>query len=194
MSKLLNRSFYSRDSSIVAKELLGKLIVRHFNNNILIGKIVETESYLPENDPASHSFIGKTTRNSVLFNDAGFCYVFSIHRYFCFNTVCNSVNIPGGVLIRALEPVQGIDLMENLRDNYSVKNLTNGPGKLCKALNITREQNNIDLTKKESEIYILDAPKISEELIVTTTRIGISKAAELPLRFYIKGNPFVSKF
>lgn len=191
--KTLSRKFFERDSTTVAKELLGHLLYRNINGNILIGRIVETESYLPFIDPAAHSYIGKTKRTSILYGEAGYSYVYSIHRYFCLNVVCDAVNIPGCVLIRALEPLKGIELMIVNRSSKIEANLTSGPGKLCQALSIDKNLNAIDVTNSKSELQILEG--VSEvNNIQTTTRIGISKAVDLPLRFYIKNSTFVSKF
>lgn len=192
MITALPKEFYSRESPDVAKELLGKLLVRRIDGMDLVGMIVETESYLPFIDPAAHSFIGKTLRNAVLFGEAGFSYVYSIHRYFCLNVVCDSLNVPGCVLIRALEPKQGIDFMRQYRLN-NANDITNGPGRLCQALQINRNQNGLDLTNSSSELFIANGIEIKSEDIITTTRIGISKAKELPLRFYLKGNKHVSR-
>lgn len=193
MITALPKEFYSRESPDVAKELLGKLLVRRIDGMYLVGMIVETESYLPFIDPAAHSFIGKTLRNAVLFGEAGFSYVYSIHRYFCLNVVCDSLNVPGCVLIRALEPKQGVDFMRQYRLNNNVKDITNGPGRLCQALQINRNQNGLDLTNSSSELFITDGIDIKSDDVIITTRIGISKAKELPLRFYLKGNKHVSR-
>lgn len=189
----LPKEFYSRESPDVAKALLGKLIVRRIDGTDLVGMIVETESYLPFIDPAAHSYIGKTLRNAVLFGEAGFSYVYSIHRYFCLNVVCDSPNVPGCVLIRALEPKQGVDFMRQYRLNNNTNDITNGPGRLCQALQINRNQNGLDLTNSSSELFITDGIDIKSDDIIITTRIGISKAKELPLRFYLKGNKHVSR-
>src|SRR5690606_24700717 len=141
--------------------------------------IVETESYLPFVDPAAHSYKGKTLRTAVLFEEAGFSYVYSIHRYFCLNVVCDEINVPGCVLIRAIEPLNGTKVMKTNRGTS--KHITNGPGRLCQALQITKDQNGIDLTNKSSELYIDKGESVSDNQIITTTRIGISKAKDLPL-------------
>ena len=188
----LGKDFYNQDSDIVAEQLLGKYLIRKINGIKLIGIIVETEAYIPFTDPAAHSFIGKTARNQILFGPAGYSYVYSIHKYFCLNVVCNKPNIPGCVLIRALEPVQGIEVMQNNR-RVANMNITNGPGRLCQALQIDRKLNGLDITNKYSELIITNGISINSQDIITTTRIGISKAKELPLRFYVKGNNYVSK-
>jgi DNA-3-methyladenine glycosylase len=190
---ILSREFYKYESPVVAKEVLGKYLVRRIDGKNLIGKIVETESYLPFIDPAAHSYIGKTLRTAILFGEAGFSYVYSIHRYFCLNIVCDDVNVPGCVLIRAIEPIEGEDFMKEYRLTNDTKNITNGPGRLCQAMQINKNLNGTDLTKITSELFITEGVSLEEKNIITTTRIGISKAQDLPLRFYIKDNKFISK-
>lgn len=191
-NQILPRDFYERETVTVAKDLLGKILVRKLDGSILAGKIVETEAYLPYADPAAHNFIGKTPRNEVLFGDAGFTYVHSIHKYHCIDITTEKSSIPGSVLIRALEPLNGIDEMKKLRNLNQLTKLTSGPGKLCQALDITRILNGVDVTNPNSEINLLNN-KSKKEHITIAVRIGISKAADLPLRFYITDNPFVSK-
>ena len=190
--KLLKRTFYLRDPQIVAKELLGKILVRTINSEKMSGIIVETEAYLEKDDEAAHSYKGETKSNSSLFLDGGHAYIYSIHRYFCFNTVCLNRGQGGGVLIRAIEPLSGVSLMKKYR-NVINKDLTNGPGKLCMALNLNRHMDGIDLTNSDSEIKIYDSGVSTNYEIETTTRIGISKNKDSLLRFYIKENPFVSR-
>lgn len=193
--KILKRAFYNRDTDLVAQELLGKIIVRVIDKHtILKAMIVETEAYMGINDQASHAFGGKRVRNAPLYGPVGHAYVyFTYGMYYCLNFVSRAPNIPvGGTLIRAVEPIAGIEYMEKKRHKHSTHGLTNGPGKLTQALSINRELNGIDVTKKE-ELYLLDAPEISKNQIIATPRIGISKAVNEKLRFYIKDNKFVSK-
>ncbi len=194
----LPKSFYTRNTLIVAKDLLGKILVKKQSGKILAGKIVEVEAYDGKMDQAAHTFIGKTQRNKIMFESGGYFYVyFTYGVHYCCNVVTGLQGEGTAVLIRALEPLEGVDIMiknrygRNLNNDKEFINLSNGPAKLCKAFSITSEHNEIDLTG--SLIYILDAPKISNKNIVTTTRIGISKSKNLPWRFYIKNNPFVSK-
>lgn len=192
--ELLDRQFFIKNSPHLAQDLLGKILVRKLKDQTLSGRIVETEAYLPFTDPAAHSYIGKTPRNSVLFGPPGFTYVHSIHRYHCIDIAADEPGVPGSVLIRALEPIEGITSMKVNRNTDLLLNLTSGPGKICQALNINREQNAIDVTDKDSEIIVVDdGTQIQANQIVQTTRIGISKAKDLPLRFYIKGNKHVSR-
>lgn len=193
--KILKRAFYERDTAVVAQELLGKIIVRVIDNNtILQAMIVETEAYLGIHDPASHAYGGKRVRNAPLYGPVGHAYVyFTYGMYYCVNFVSRAPGIPaGGALIRAVEPIAGIEYMEKKRHKHSIHGLTNGPGKLTQALSINRDLNSIDVTKK-GPLYVVDAPEIPHKDIVITTRVGISKAVNEKLRFYIKDNKFVSK-
>jgi len=193
--KILKRTFYERDTAVVAQELVGKIIVRVIDKNtILQAMIVETEAYLGLHDPASHAYGGKRMRNAPLYGPVGHAYVyFTYGMYYCLNFVCRAPGIPaGGTLIRAVEPIAGIEYMEKKRHKHSIHGLTNGPGKLTQALSINRDLNGIDVTKKGS-IYVIDALEIAKKDIVITTRVGISKAIDEKLRFYIKNNTFVSK-
>lgn len=193
--KILQQPFYTRDTALVAKELLGKIVVREIDKDtILMGKIVETEAYIGEHDLACHAHGGKRIRNAPLFGPVGHAYVYFIYgMYYCLNFIARDPKISaGGVLIRALEPIAGIEYMQFKRHINKIKDLTNGPGKLTRALSITREFNGIEITKK-GPLYVIDAPLVSKKDIVVTTRVGISKAADELLRFYIKGNAFISK-
>lgn len=193
--KILKRSFYERDTALVAQELLGKIIVRVIDKDtILKGRIVETEAYMGMHDPASHAYGGKRIRNAPLYGPVGHAYVyFTYGMYYCLNFVSRAKDIPaGGVLIRAVEPLEGIAYMEKKRHKHSTHGLTNGPGKLTQALSINKDLNGIDVTK-EGPLYVLDVPEIPANQIVTTKRIGISKAVDDLLRFYVEENQFVSK-
>jgi DNA-3-methyladenine glycosylase len=190
----LPRSFYTRKTSTVAKDLLGKILVRRIGRNILTGIIVETEAYL-FNDSASHSFRGMTERNKVMFGKGGFLYVyFTYGMHYCANVVTFKEGIGEAVLIRAVEPKNGMNVMLKNRSLINERNLTkttNGPAKLAQAFALTNEQSGTDLTG--SEIFITSDETVPRSKIVTTTRIGISTAKEKKLRFYIKDNPWVSK-
>jgi DNA-3-methyladenine glycosylase len=193
--KILKRTFYERDTAVVAQELLGKIIVRILDDGtILQAVIVETEAYLGLDDPASHAYGGKRVRNAPLYGPVGHTYVyFTYGMYYCVNFVARAPGIPaGGILIRAVAPILGIEYMEKKRHKHSTHGLTNGPGKLTQALAIDNALNGIDATKK-GPLYVIDAPALSKKDILLTTRIGISKAADEKLRFYIKNNSFVSK-
>lgn len=185
--------FFKGTTEEVAKKLLGKILVRDIGGKILSGKIVETEAYLDENDFASHSAIGMTERNKVMFGEAGLAYVyFTYGMHYCFNVVTGELGKGSAVLIRSIEPLEGIDLMKKFRKKDDVHILTNGPAKLCQALRIDKKLNGVDL-KRSKEIFIAEPIENERFEIIITKRIGIKKSEDLPLRFYIKENKFVSK-
>jgi DNA-3-methyladenine glycosylase len=195
--KVVPVDFYLERPQVVARELLGKLIIRRIGRKKLIGRIVETEAYLGLDDPASHSFPGLTPRNAVMFGPPGRAYVYFIYgMHYCLNVSCEPDGQAGGVLFRALEPVSGLGEMARLRglpDGASPRLLTSGPGRLCQALGIVRDGiNGLDLTSRRSPLQICDDGYVPEGVTITP-RIGISKASERPLRFLISGNKFVSK-
>jgi DNA-3-methyladenine glycosylase len=194
--KKLPRSFYIQPTITVAKQLLGKIFVRKIGDEILSGKIVEVEAYLGEKDPASHAYRGKTKRNELMFQTGGHLYVyFTYGMHFCANIVTEEADKGRAVLIRAVEPLTGIEIMKKNRKRvfteHSLINLTNGPAKFCQAFGIAREQNGTDLLG--DEIYLTDGVGIPASKIVATTRIGIKTGTDKKWRFYIKGNPLVSK-
>lgn len=200
MTNKLKKDFYNRNVLTVAEELLGKyfVVIEKNKRTKLIGKIVEVEAYDGRIDEAAHTFNGKTERNKVMFEEGGLLYVyFTYGIHFCANVVTGNINEGTAVLLRAMEPVSGIEYLAERRFNKSVINekekinLLNGPAKICKAFNIDKNQNGSDLTK--NEIYILDSEKIPKNKIIRTTRIGIKKSIELPWRFYIKNSVYVSK-
>lgn len=177
---ILTRDFYKRNTLDVAKDLLGCRLCREFNGEILTGVIVETEAYT-QDDPACHAFKGKTPRAITLFKKPGLSYVYFIYgMYHCFNVTTEPEGTAGAVLIRALEPIS--PLLN-----------TNGPGKLCRELNITREHNEVDIISKASGLWIEEGITIPKTKIHTTTRVGIKQAVQYPWRFYVKDNAFVSK-
>jgi DNA-3-methyladenine glycosylase len=184
--QIIARSFYQRSSPVVATEILGKYLVRKIGKKLLVGKIIEAEAYLGKDDQASHSYVGKTKRNEILYGDAGFTYVHSIHRYHCLDIVTQTHDEPSSVLIRAIEPLMGVEMMKDSRGIDTEKGLTDGPGKICQALQITREQNGIDVTDPDSVLFVTDGEQISPDLIETSKRIGISKAKDMLLRYRIK--------
>lgn len=193
---VLPRSFYERAPDIVGQALLGKVIVREWKGERLAGRIVEVEAYFGEKDPAAHAYIGRTARNAVLFGPPGVAYVYFIYgMYYCLNVSCEPDGLAGCILIRALEPVEGLATMAKLRKlppSPKPQLLTSGPGRLCQALDITRETHNgLDVTKLSSDLRIEDDGYEPENIRVTP-RIGIRQAAELPARFLIDKNKFVS--
>jgi DNA-3-methyladenine glycosylase len=188
----LSREFFARPTVEVARDLLGKLLVHRRDGEATAGRIVEVEAYLGQGDLAAHAARGLTPRTRVLFGPPGHAYVYFIYgMYECLNVVCESEGTAGCVLIRALEPVAGIAHMQRRRPAArSVRDLASGPGKLTLAMGITREHCGRDLTRGSLRIAALANAPAPE--IAITPRIGISAAQELPLRFYIKDNEFVS--
>lgn len=198
----LNRDFYNRDSILVAKELLGKVLVHETYGQKVSAKIVETEAYMGIEDKAAHSYGGRrTSRVEVMYGEAGFSYIFLVYgMHCCFNVVTNKKEIPQAVLIRAVEPLEGTELMAQKRfgrpyeqlTKSQRRGLTNGPGKLCSALALDRSFNGVDLCG--NELYIEQGE--SEDLhIVKAKRVGIDYAEEAkdyPWRFYIENNKYVS--
>ncbi len=194
----LNKEFYKQSVNKVAKNLLGKIFVHNIGDKNLSGIIVEVEAYDGSIDEAAHTFIGKTKRNKIMFERGGFLYVyFTYGTHFCANIVTGEKNEGTAVLIRGIEPLEGIETMAlnrfcsiDIPENKKYK-LTNGPGKICQAFQINNAHYGIDLTG--NDIYLLDNKMLNEKEIVTTTRIGIKKSIDLPWRYYLKDSPYVSK-
>ena len=182
---ILPKEFYEKDTVAVAKNLLGKKLVRRIGDFQMSGIIVETEAYRHKDDPASHAFRNITERNKIMFGDVGLAYVyFTYGMHYCFNVVAKNSKIDAGaVLIRAIKPDKGITRMKQNRNLEELKNLTNGPGKLTQALEITKEHYGMDLTKK-SELYIEDTTSVAK--ISKSTRVGIKTGTELLWNFKIK--------
>jgi len=176
--RVLPRSFYSRDTVMVAKDLVGKTLVRKIGGKIISGIITETEAYRYTDDPASHAYRGMTERNKAMFGEIGRAYVyFTYGMYHCLNTVArNSHFDAGAVLIRGLEPKQGIAEMEKNRKTFALSNLASGPGKITQALKITKKQYGVDLAKK-TELYITEGGSINKK-IVSSPRIGIKNGLD----------------
>jgi DNA-3-methyladenine glycosylase len=192
----LSRAFYNRDTRLVAPDLLGKILVRRQGRRLLTGRIVEVEAYPGSGDPASHTFIGRTPRNAVLFGPPGYVYVYFIYgNHFCLNVSCLPDGVGGGILFRAVEPIRGIEEMFKLRGvdkGSDLKSLTSGPGRMAEAFGITRERDNgKDLTNPRSDLYIADDGSAPPRVVITK-RIGIKKAVDMPLRYVVEGNRFVS--
>jgi DNA-3-methyladenine glycosylase len=195
----VRREFYLLPPEIVAARLLGKLLIRRLERDVLCGRIVEVEAYLGADDPAAHAFVGKTARNAVVFGPPGYAYVYFIYgMHYCLNVSCEPEGQAGCVLIRALEPVCGLDQMARLRGLApgaapDPRLLTSGPGRLCQAMKITRaEHNGIDLTDAASPLSIVDDGYRAGAIDVTP-RIGIRRAADRPLRFSVAASPFVTR-
>ena len=174
---ILPKEFYQEDTVVVAKNLLGKKLVRKIGNYEMSGIIIETEAYRHKDDPASHAFTKITNRNKVMFGNVGIAYVyFTYGMHYCFNVVAkNSKTQAGAVLIRGIKPDKGIVRMQRNRNVEKIKEFANGPAKLTQSLEITKEHYGLDLTKK-SKIYITEG--IEVEKITKSTRIGIRKGKE----------------
>lgn len=200
MNKLLPlpRTFYEPSAQTVAPELLGHWLIRNTAAGPCGGAIVETEAYLCD-DPACHGAPGLTVRNRVMFGPPGHAYVYLIYGYhFCVNAVCQASGVAEAVLIRAIEATLAPETMRRNRSAHKTRDLTNGPAKLCEALAIDRGLDGVDLCDARSPLFIAQNPVVNELRsergpLVTTTRIGITQAAELPLRFYLEASAFVSR-
>lgn len=190
---VLPAAFYRRETEHVARALLGALLETHVDGVITSGRIVETEAYVGEHDAACHAAAGRTGRTDPLYGAPGIAYVYFIYgMHWCVNAVTRAEGLPSAVLIRALEPVQGLDVMRGRRPRAGrPEDLTNGPGKLCAALGITGAHNRLPL--QQPPVSIRRGPAVPDDDVVETTRIGISKAADWPLRWYVKSSPYVSR-
>jgi DNA-3-methyladenine glycosylase len=191
--KVLQRDFYNRDPVTVAKELLGKVLVREMPEGVAAGVIVETEAYLAQGDPANHAFRGMTNRNKSMFGPPGCAYVYRIHQVCCLNAVTEPEGVPSAVLIRALMPVEGIELMKKRLGQFDSLPAT-GPGKLCKAMAIDLSLDGWDLTLGE-RLWVAEGNEpveFAESDIAVTARIGVTAAKDLPLRFFLKHQPFAN--
>jgi len=194
--RTLDRPFFARDTQRVARELLGKLLVRTWRGKRLVGRIAEVESYVGSHDLACHASKGRTARTETLFGRPGLAYVYLVYGiHELLNFVTEREEFPAAVLIRALEPVEGIAEMERARGVAKVRQLTSGPGKLTQALRITRQLNREDVTASRRLAVVDDGYPVAEADIATATRIGVEYAGEdalLPWRYFLKHSPFVS--
>jgi len=197
-NRKLKKSFYRRELLDVARSLLGKILVKASGDKILAGKIVEVEAYHGDFDKAAHSYGGITKRNEIMFEAGGYLYVyFTYGAHHCCNVVTGKKGQGTAVLIRAIEPITGINKMiqnrfgRKLKNDKEIFNLTSGPGKVCKAFSFDRTNSGTDLTGKE--IFILDGEKIRSKDIGVSKRIGITRSIDLPWRFFIKNNPYLSR-
>jgi DNA-3-methyladenine glycosylase len=193
--KKLPRSFYSRSTLQVAQDLIGKVLVRDFGGRRLSGKIVETEAYVGPHDLACHASKGHTPRTAIMFGAAGYAYVYMIYGfYFCLNVVTERRGYPAAVLIRAVDPLENLDFMRELRNNPERDtNIASGPGKLCRAMSIDKRLNGEDLLGHT--LWIEDR-KLDSGPILTSPRVGVDYAGEYkdkPWRFFLANNPHVSK-
>jgi DNA-3-methyladenine glycosylase len=194
--KTMREEFFARGPEVVARELLGKLLVRREADGWLAGRIVETEAYLGAADPASHAFRGETARNAVMFGPPGRAYVYFIYgMHFCVNVTCGPAGKAGAVLIRALEPLAGLERMAKLRGLSADAKpwmLTGGPARLCEAFGITRERDNAKVYVSSRSDLQLRKDKFKVGRVNVTPRIGITKAAELELRYCVEGSGCLS--
>lgn len=192
----LPREFYDRDTLLVARELLGQRLVRLLNGERLVGRIVEVEAYIGETDQACHASCGRTARNAVMYGPPGHAYVYFIYgMHHCLNVVTEGEGFPAAVLIRALEPLAGGAAMRRLRQGRPDRELTNGPAKLCQALNIDRTFNGIDLCAP-GPLFIEAGTPVNEAEVGTGPRVGVrgdEQALTAPWRFFVRSNPFVSR-
>jgi DNA-3-methyladenine glycosylase len=190
--KTLSMNFYERNPALVARDLLGKILRTKLDSEVLSGKIVETEAYHGKNDPASRAYRGRKMFNKLMFMDAGKAFIYMVHGNWLLNLVAHLKGDVGAVLIRAIEPLQGIETMQENRNVKDIRNLTSGPGKLTKALAITKELNGIDVTKRNSKLVVVEGEKERFE-ICSSHRIGVKADLPQELRFFVKRNKFVSK-
>ena len=188
----LTTPFFERDVTLVARDLLGRLVVRRTADGLCVGRIVESEAYLAAGDTASHSFRGKTKKNASMFGPPGRAYVYSIHSRYCLNVVTEQPRTASAVLIRALEPLAGIAVMQQRRGRQNLLDLCRGPARLCEALAIDRRLDGWNLMRGERLWIADDATSRPPQPIATSTRIGVTSAHEAELRFFLPGNSFVS--
>ena len=192
-------SFYAPSAEMVAPRLLGHWLIRNLPSGPSGGPIVEVEAYLAEMDPASHAFGGETPRNRTMFGPPGHAYVYLVYGFhFCVNAVCRRAGCAEAVLIRALEAEAGLEAMQHNRPAATTFAVSNGPGKLCAALAIDRTLDGVDLCDAASPLFIARNPEVGRFRrrrgpVATSARIGITKAAGLPLRFYLSGSPYLSR-
>lgn len=188
----LPRDFYDRDALQVARDLLGKRLVRATEGSLTTGRIVEVEAYLAQDDPANHAHRGQTRRNATMFGPPGHAYVYSIHARFCFNVVTEPPGVPSAVLIRAVEPGEGLKLMHKRRRTTDALNLARGPARLCEAFAIDRALDGCDLTRGDQLWIDAESSDPTPTEIRTASRIGVTSAQDLALRFFLPDNRYVS--
>lgn len=195
----LSRDFFSEDTLTVARSLLGKRLVRRLNGQRLAGRIVEAEAYIGQEDKGCHASVGRTARNDVMYGPPAHAYVyFTYGMHWMFNVVTGAEGFPAAVLVRALEPVEGVAAMMRNRKRRAVSELCSGPAKLTQALDITRALNGADLcARRGAELWIEDAPPVPDDDIIASPRIGLNNTPEpwksMPWRFCVRDSPFVSR-
>lgn len=187
----MRRSFYARDPVTLARDLLGRILFYDTGDGLLAGRIVETEAYTGASDPASHAYRGKTSRNAVMFGKAGFAYVyFSYGMHYCLNVTAEKPGVAGAVLLRAAEPLAGMETMRAHGDRGPEVRLLSGPGKIGRAFGLSLADNGRDLTR--GPLGIAAGTPVGEADVVATKRVGISRAVDAPYRFYVRGSRSVS--
>jgi DNA-3-methyladenine glycosylase len=190
--RTLSRDFYDRDPVLVARDLLGMVLIRRTREGACIGRIVETEAYLSREDPACHAHRGRTRKNETMFGPPGHLYVYSIHARYCMNAVTEALNIASAVLIRAVEPLEGVELMRRRRGDVPFHDLTRGPARLCEAFGVDRQLDGWNLVAG-NRIWVAEGkPLIGESEVGISRRIGVTSAHDHELRFFLRKNPFVS--
>lgn len=194
----LPAKFFAPAADKVAEALLGHWLIRRESDGFSGGLIVETEAYLAD-DPACHAYRGRTARNASMFGPGGRAYVYFIYgNHWCFNAVCHREGVGEAVLVRAIEPTFGLETMRHRRRVDRIRDVSNGPAKLCAALGLNREQDGVNLCDESGPVFLAKNPKRKADLkrlgpSVRTTRVGLTKAADWPLRFYLGGSEFVSR-
>lgn len=193
----LSRKFFLRDTHVVARDLLGKILVRRRGKNIVACRIVEVESYVGHDDRASHASHGRTVRTEIMFGQGGHAYVYFIYgMYWCLNVVTERADFPAAILIRAGEPLEGIDQMKRARGREKLVDLASGPGKLCQALSITGTLNGEDMVTSKTLFMTDDGFKVRKQHLLQSPRIGVAYAGEhalKPWRYFMKDSPYVSR-
>ncbi|MCX7682421.1 MAG: DNA-3-methyladenine glycosylase [Anaerolineae bacterium] len=193
----LERDFFARDTLVVARELLGQRLVRLIGGTRLSGYIVEVEAYIGEDDQASHAHPGRTARNATMYGPAGYAYVYLIYgMHHCLNIVTDREGYPAAILLRALEPVEGIAEMQTRRGHRPLTQLTSGPARLCQALAIDRHLDGADMCAPEAQLFVERGLPVPDECVATSPRIGVrgdERALTVPWRFYVRGNSYVSR-
>jgi DNA-3-methyladenine glycosylase len=193
----LGRGFFDRDTLEVARELLGRRLVRMLEGKRLSGRIVEAEAYVGEEDEASHASPGPTKRNASMYGPPGHAYVYLIYgMYTCFNVVTGQKGFPAAVLVRALEPVEGLQTMRERRGGRPDDQLTSGPGRLCEALAIDLQFDGVDLCSPEARLFLEVGESVPDERVVAGPRVNVrgdDVALSVPWRFYVEGNRYVSR-
>ena len=193
----MNRSFFRQDTVELARKLLGCLLVHRTPEGAVAGMIVEAEAYVGAVDKACHAYRNRSERTEIMYHDGGYAYVYLIYgMHYCFNVVTGPSGEGNAVLVRALEPVIGLDLMRKRRQTNQLQNLCSGPGKVCQALAVTKEQYGLDLCDPSSPLRLVRFRSIPDDRITSSPRINVAyaeEAAAWPWRFYVKDNVYVSR-